>query len=124
MPKGKIKRCKTTGISLKKFESFSVDDTLMDFDGHIRPDAYPDCNVYGLKEIARAAGYNDPHYFKKVITDPSSPFHLNQIIGISESGNKYVLAYATHVDSASFGGERHKAKTSNTSKSNLKQTKK
>lgn len=71
---------------------------------------FPDCDIFNRKDIARQGGYQDVQYFyKTVITDPTSPYHI-RFFGPGSLFN------ATAVTSAQAGKENMKDTIKNRNK--------
>jgi hypothetical protein len=106
MRKGAVLRCSVTGLPLTKKSRNSLcklPEELLNNDGTFNRSAFQDCNIFDPRTFAAAAGYSDVRYFvSSVLTNPSSPFHAHPI----RTENGIVVGYATHTDSAHYGGKK------------------
>lgn len=112
MRRGPVPRCPVTGLPMtpKSRDSLSkLPEKFLKDDGTFNAATLGDCNLFDIRSIAAAAGYRDVRYFiAKVFADPSSPFHAHPI-NCDETGR--VMLYATHSNSADWGGREFRAKT-------------
>lgn len=105
MSKGPWKRCKISGISLVKLRGT---DYLSDT-GEFKTWWFSDCDLFDVRSIAAA----DPDegftrvddFLKRVVTDPSSPIHLHQLINDDGHG----IGYATAQNSAERGWKNYRS---------------
>jgi hypothetical protein len=98
------RRCPVSGISLAKLQ-FS--DALRDDGAGLETALYPDCNVFAEREIAEAAGFGRVDHWKARALCGSF-FHLRPITAIDADGRVYRVGWATHTQSARWGGEKYR----------------
>ena len=92
------------------------EDLLLD-DGSLDPEKFPDCDLFNVNTIAAVAGYSPEWFEKEVVTDPSSPFHLQKI----QNAQGNTISWATHANSAEWGGTEFRKETEKVKRANLKQ---
>lgn len=101
MSKHPWRRCSVSDISLAKLQ-FS--DAMRDDETGIDTSLFPDCDLFNTRLIAQAAGFGQrvDHWSTRALC--GSFFHLNPITAVNSTGHEYVIGWATHTQSAQWGG--------------------
>ncbi len=109
MRSGPVLRCPLTGLAMTRKARDGLNklpEEVLNDDGTFDASAFGDCNLFDVRSIAAAAGYRDSRYFiAKVLTNPTSPFHAHPV----NAENGRTLTYATHANSAWWGGKQFRA---------------
>lgn len=103
MSKQKWIRCPVTDLPISQ-----IPDKYLTHAGAFDTRSYSDCNLFEMRSIAAAAGYQDWRYFRDVVvTGTHSHFHFYQV----HDNNGRLVTVATRTTSAEHGGKVHRAET-------------
>lgn len=116
MAKGPWKRDPETGIPVKWLRLTEYADPREQFNWRAFARDYPDCNIVGTPQRLRDALSIeiDPRDLRRrALTDPSSPFHLHEMVAeiVDDDGmvtNVRTLGWATHTESLHAGWANYK----------------
>ena len=103
MSKGPWKRCLMTGLTRALIAR--ADDSYLNAQGGFDTATLPDCNLFNVRSIAVAAGFDDPRYFVgHVLPNTASNFHVHTTTVSDPEGHYLAKVVATHTNSALAGG--------------------
>ena len=112
MSKGEWRRCPYTRIPLKTLAR--VSECYLTNEGFFRINLLPDCNLFGMRSISAACGFQDHNYFRRsVLKHPNCPIHVRRMTLVDEeTGAELIEIIATHQNSATYGGNMWHARRS------------
>jgi hypothetical protein len=92
-----------------------VSDEYLDAEGNFDRGLLPDCNLFDVRSIAAVCGFRDRAYFRDIVLPhPDCPIHVHRIVlRDQKTGNRVEVVYATHQNSADFGGQMWREMTTN-----------
>jgi hypothetical protein len=99
------RRCPVSGISLAKLQ-FS--DALRDDGTGLDTAVFSGCNVFDERAIAQEAGFGHRVDHWKARALCGSYFHLYRITAIDPDGHVVTIGWATHTQSARWGGQKYR----------------
>ncbi len=106
MSRGMQKRCPLTEVPLARLDRVS-EECLTD-EGYVDvAERFPDSNLFCVRSIAAVGGFRDTAYFRDVmLSNPDCPIHVHRLVLKDElTGQSAAEVYATHQNSAHYGGQ-------------------